>query len=73
MHTFNVNVANGGNRTLFGVQLYISGPHRINSEGQFLESQITDPGNSKFGVDVSVVLERAAIEVQILNPQTGRE
>ena len=73
MHTVNVNVANGGGRTLYGVQLYISGPHRINSEGQFLESQITDPGNSKFGVDVSVVLERAALEVQILNPQTGRE
>ena len=72
-HTFNVNVAGGGGKTLFGVQLYISGPHRINSEGQFLESEITDPGNNLHGVDVSIVLERAAIEVQILNPQTGRQ
>jgi len=72
-HTFNVNVAGGGGKTLYGVQLYISGPHRINSEGQFLESEITDPGNNLHGVDVSIVLERAAIEVSILNPQTGRE
>jgi hypothetical protein len=72
-HTFNVNVANGGGKTLYGVQMYISGPYRVNSTGQFLESQITDPGNSKFGVDVSVVLERAAIEVSIYNPASGRQ
>tara|TARA_R100001591_G_scaffold109463_2_gene119627 strand:+ start:166 stop:1269 length:1104 start_codon:yes stop_codon:yes gene_type:complete len=74
-HTFNVNVANGGAKTLFGVQLFIAGPFRVNSNGQFLESQITDPAGTpaKNGVDVSIVLERAAIEVEIYNPQSGRQ
>ena len=74
-HTFNVNVANGGNKTLFGVQMYISGPYRVNSQGHFLESEITDPtaSPSKDGVDVSIVLERAAIQVTVYNPQSGRQ
>tara|TARA_R100000734_G_C3319028_1_gene114075 strand:- start:2637 stop:3740 length:1104 start_codon:yes stop_codon:yes gene_type:complete len=71
-HTFNVNVANGGGKTLYGVQMFISGPYRVNSTGQFLESQITDPTNAKYGVDVSVVLERAAVEIEIINPQSAR-
>jgi hypothetical protein len=73
-HTFEVNVANGGGKTLYGVQLFISGPHRLNARGQFLESEITDPGGTpaQNGVDVSVVLERAAIEVEIINPQSAR-
>lgn len=73
-HTFTVNVANAGNKTLYGVQLFISGPHRINSTGQFLESEITDPAGTpaQNGVDVSVVLERAAIQCTIYNPQSGR-
>ena len=72
-HTFNVNVANGGNKTLFGVQLYISGPYRVNSQGHFLESEITNPSGGKNGVDVSIVLERAAVQVTIYNPQSGRQ
>lgn len=74
-HTFNVNKADGGGKTLFGVQMFISGPYRLNSNGQFLESERTDPTGTpaQNGVDVSVVLERAAIEVEIYNPQSGRE
>lgn len=73
-HSFEVNVAGGGGKTLYGVQMFISGPYRLNSVGQFLESEITDPGGTpaQNGVDVSIVLERAAVEVEILNPQTGR-
>jgi hypothetical protein len=73
-HTFSVNVAGGGGKTLFGIQMFISGPYRVNSTGQFLESQITDPAGTpaKNGVDVSVVLERAAIEVEIINSKSGR-
>ena len=73
-HSFNVNVASGGGKTLYGVQMFISGPYRVNSTGQFLESQITDPAGtpSRNGVDVSVVLERAAIEIEIINPQSAR-
>ena len=74
-HSFIVNVANGGGKTLYGVQLYIAGPFRVNSNGQFLESEITDPAGSpaQNGVDVSVVLERAAINLQIINPASGRQ
>lgn len=74
-HTFEVNVAAGGGKTLYGVQMFISGPYRLNSQGQFLESERTDPGGSpaQYGVDVSVALERAAMNVTILTPQTGRQ
>lgn len=73
-HTFEVNVASGGGKTLYGVQLYVSGPWRINGEGCFLESERTLPGGSpaEHGVDVSLVLERAAIQVEIMTPATGR-
>ena len=76
-HTFEVNVASGGGKTLYGVQMFISGPYRVNANGQFLESERTDPtgalsGTVQNGVDVSVVLERASVEVEIINPQSGR-
>jgi hypothetical protein len=73
-HTFVVNKADGGGKTLYGVQMFISGPYRVNSTGQFLESERTDPAGTPVqnGVDVSIVLERAAIEVEIYNPTSAR-
>ena len=67
---FEVNIINPG-KTLYGVQLFISGPHRLNTTGQFLESQITNPGGGAYGVDVSIILERAALDVVIYSDATG--
>jgi len=73
-HAFQVNRPDGGGKTLYGVQLFISGPYRLNSTGQFLESEITDPAGTPVqnGVDVSIVLERAQLQVNILQPATAR-
>lgn len=71
-HTFEVNKPAGGGKTLYGVQLFISGPHRLNAEGQFIENQRTNPGAGDFGVDVSIVLERAAVEVIIYTDASAR-
>jgi hypothetical protein len=73
-HTFEVNVAGGGGKTLYGVQMFISGPWRLNADGCFLESEITDPSATpaKNGVDVSIVLERSAVELEIITPASGR-
>ena len=69
-HMFEVNIVNPAT-TLYGVQLFISGPHRLNTTGQFLEDQITDPPGGDYGVDVSIILERAALDVVIYSDATG--